>query len=210
MSDNTFTEHIRKVAEAQQEVIRKAREEKRRAAEERNKERAKRKAECSAACQRILLPTMKLFAMGLEAAKVFTSQCWKVDYESDDDNYCCICWARLPKAESAGKPMGVVIKSTMTIAGAEDKPPQIRVQVKCCQAAPGDWKESGVLPLSEPSEGVDEVFVDDLYSLNSSNLDDWHKRRLEDCAKACACWLEQHASMAVLNRLEIEVLSRLS
>jgi hypothetical protein len=209
MSDAAFTEHIRKVAEAQQEAIRKAREEQRRAAEERQKERAKRRAECSAVCQRVLLPNMKMFAMGLEAAKVFAPQCWKVDYEASDDEYRCVCWSRLPKAEASGKPLGLVVKSTLTMTADDKKAPQVHVHVKCCQASPSDWKESAALPQSEPSNGADETFVDSLYDLNSSNLDAWQRRRLEDCARACTSWAEQHAGIAVLNRLEIEVLGHL-
>jgi hypothetical protein len=190
-SDNTFVEQIRKSAEALQELYRIAREEEQKAAEEQRKERAKRKAECSTACQRILLPTMKLFAMGLEAAKVFAPQGWKVDYESSEDNFCCICWAHPPKTE-----IGVMIKSTMTMVVAEGAQPKIHVQVKCCQALPGDWKEIATMPNSGPSEGVNEVFVDDLYSLNTTNLDEWHKKRLEDCAKACASWLVERSGAA--------------
>ena len=69
----------------------------------------------------------------------------------------------------------------MIVAG--EAPPQIQVQVKCYQASPGDWKEIAELPLSEPSEGVAELFVDDLHGLNPTNLDNWHKKRLEDCAR---------------------------
>jgi hypothetical protein len=197
MSDNTFAEQIRKTAEALQELYRVARDEEKKAVEERNKERAKRKVECSTICQRTLLPTMKMFAMGLEAAKVFSPQCWKVDYEPADDKYCCLCWARLPKTESSGKGMGVVVRSTITLNVAEGKSPQIRVQVKCSQASPGDWKELTMLPMSEASEGVEETYNDELYGVDSAKLDDWHKRRLEDCAKACANWLEQHHGAAV-------------
>jgi hypothetical protein len=197
MSDNTFAEQIRKTAEALQELYRVAREEEKKAVEERNKERAKRKAECSAICQRVLLPTMKLFAMGLEAAKVFTPQCWKVDYEPYEDKYCCMCWARLPRTEASGKAAGIVVRSSIAMTVADDKSPHIRVQVKCCQASPGDWKEIAALPMSEPSNDVPETYIDDLYSVNSSNLDDWHKQRLEDCAKACADWLEQHHGAAI-------------
>jgi hypothetical protein len=208
MNDSGFAEQIRKVAEEQQDLIRKAREEERRATEERHKEKARRKVECSTVCQRVLLPTMKLFAMGLEAAKVFPTECWKVDYEpADDDQYCCLCWARLPKTEPSAKPVGVVVKSTLTPVVADANLVQVHVQVKCCQATPSDWKEVATLAGSEPSEGVAPVFVDELYNLNSASLDNWHKQRLEDCAKACACWLEQHASTATLNRLEMEVLN---
>jgi hypothetical protein len=197
MNDNSFAEQIRKTAEALQDLLRAARDEENRVAEELHKEKAKRKLECSAACQRILLPTMKLFAMGLEAAKVFAPQCWKVDYEPNDDQYCCICWARLPKTDSSAKALGVVIKTTITMIAADQAPPQIQVQVQCHQALPGDWKEIAELPLSEPSEGIPELFVDDLYGLNPTNLDNWHKKRLQDCAKACANWVEQHAGVAV-------------
>jgi hypothetical protein len=197
MNDNSFAEQIRKTAEALQDLLRAARDEEKRVAEELHKEKAKRKLECSTACQRVLLPTMKLFAMGLEAAKVFAPQCWKVDYEPSDEQYCCICWARLPRTDSSTKAMGVVIKSTITMIVAGEKKPQVQVQVKCYQALPGDWNEIAELPLSEPSEGVAELFVDELYGLNPTNLDNWHKRRLEDCAKACANWLEQHAGVAV-------------
>ena len=92
MNDNGFAEQIRKTAEALQDLLRAAHDEEKRVAEELHKEKARRKLECSTACQRVLLPTMKLFAMGLEAAKVFAPQCWKVDYEPNDDQYCCICW----------------------------------------------------------------------------------------------------------------------
>jgi hypothetical protein len=197
MSDNTFAEQIRKTAEALQELYRIARDEEKKAVEERSKERARRKAECNAICQRVLLPTMKLFAMGLEAAKVFPTQCWKVDFEPSNDAYACLCWARLPKTESSGKGVGVVIRSSIELSTADDKSPQIRVQVKCSHASPGDWKETGTLPMSEPSEGVAEVYVDKLYEADSSKLDDWHKQRLEDCARACATWLEQHHGVAV-------------
>jgi hypothetical protein len=191
MNDNSFADQIRKTAEALQDLLHAARDEEKRVAEELRKEKAKRKLECSAACQRVLLPTMKLFAMGLEAARVFAPQCWKVDYESKDDQYCCICWARLPRADSLAKGTGVVIRSTITMIVADKAPPQIQVQVKCHQAVPDDWREFADLPLSEPSEGVPALYVDDLYGLNPTNLDEWHKQRLQDCAKACANWVEQ-------------------
>lgn len=196
MNDNSFAEQIRKTAEALQDLLRAARDEEKRVAEEINKERMRRKVECSTACQRVLLPTMKLFAMGLEAAKVFAPQCWKVDYEPSDEKYSCICWARMPKSDSAGKGMGVVVRSTIAMIVAEGKQPQIQARVRCHQASPGDWKETAELPMSEPSEGVDEVYTDELYGLNATNLDEWHKKRLEDCAKACANWLEEHAGAA--------------
>jgi hypothetical protein len=197
MNDNSFAEQIRKTAEALQDLLRAARDEEKRVAEELHKEKARRKLECSAACQRVLLPTMKLFAMGLEAAKVFTPQCWKVDYEPSEDQYRCICWARLTKSDSSAKTTGVVIKSIITMLAADKATPQIQVKVRCYQAVPGDWHEIEELPLSEPSEDVPEMFVDDLYGLNPTNLDDWHKKRLQNCAKACANWVEQSAGVAV-------------
>jgi hypothetical protein len=191
MADNAFAEQIRKTAEALQDLYRIAREEEKKAAEELRKEKAKRKVECSTVCQRVLLPAMKLFAMGLESAKVFAPQCWKADYESSDDSYRCICWARLPKTET-----GVVVKSTMTMTVDEKDPPKIRVQVKCHTALPGDWKEIAALPLENPDDASD-LFVGDLYGLDTAALDDWHKKKLEACAKACAIWLEEHLCVAV-------------
>lgn len=197
MSDNDFAEQIRKTAEALQDLLRTAKEEEKRVAEEQHKEKLKRKVECSTACQRVLLPAMKMCAMGLEAAKVFAPQCWKADYEPGDNEYCCICWARLPKTESMAKALGVVIRSTMTMIVADKVPPRIRVEVKCSQASPGEWNETAPLPSSEPSEGVDAIFEDQLYGLNAAKLDEWHKKRLENCAMACAKWLAQNAGVTV-------------
>jgi hypothetical protein len=209
MNGNSFSDQVRKVAEEQQDLIRKAREEERKAAEERHKEKARRKVECSTICQRTLLPTMKLFAIGLEAAKVFPAECWKVDFEAAaaDDEYRCLCWARLPRTEASGKGVGVIVKTTLATVMSDERVVKARVQVKCCQANPADWKELVAVPGSEPSEGVEPAFVDNLYELNSANLDEWHKQRLEDCARACACWLEHHTGTATLNRLELEALS---
>jgi hypothetical protein len=209
MSGNSFSDQIRTVAEEQQGLIRKARDEERRAADERQKEKARRKVECSTICQRVLLPTVKMFAMGLEAAKVFPPECWKADFESAaaDDEYHCICWARLARMEASGKGVGVMIKTTLATVISDEHVVKAKVQVKCSQANPADWKELAIVPGSEPSEGVDATFADNLYELNTAKLDEWHKQRLEDCARACAIWLEHHSGTATLNRLEMEALS---
>ena len=194
MGNDNFAEQIRNTAEAQQKAVQKALAEERKAAEDLSNERVKHRVESNRICHKVLLPAMELFAKGLEAAKVFTPQCWKVRCDENDD---CCCWAHVRKTDLSGEAMGVVVKTMMTVALADGKPPQIQVQVTCYQASPRDWKEIEPLVSPEPSEGVGEAFVHDLYGLNTLNLDIWHKRRLDDCAKACANWLEQQPGEAL-------------
>ena len=186
MADDDFVEQIRKAADAKQKEVEAAQAQDREATEAHRQEQVNRKVKCNGICQKVFKPAMLSVAEALEKAGIFAPQARKIECDLQEEHCACFCEAHVRKTDASGKAARVVVKTTMTVADATT------VTVMCYQASQEkDWPIARWLKLSAPVDGSPENYPHDLSQPTTEKLDDWHRKRLHDCAIVCAEWFGQ-------------------